>query len=173
MMTAATLRSTIIRCAAEATQAEPRSVEFRLHSFIAKLSGSFEGKGEVELDAAVWALLESKPRVRAAATTVKLDQWRKRKLFAISADAPGPLAKFTQAAWRSTTPVDDDSLQIGVAFASEDGEVLRLRLPISGAASFCESALEYLNAHRTRVHSRQSPGIPSDDVSTPEDGRKV
>lgn len=59
MMTIAALRSAIIRCAAEATQAEPRSVEFRLHSFIAKLSGSFGFAGEAELDAAVWALLEA------------------------------------------------------------------------------------------------------------------
>jgi len=173
MTTVAKLRDTILRCAREATEAEPTSVEYRLHSFIAKMSGSFDTIGETELDTAVWALLELKPSVRAEATRVELDQWRNRKLFAISADAPGPLAKFTQATWRSTTPVDDDSLQIGVAFDIKDGEVLRLRLPVSGATSFCESAMEYLNAHRARVHSRQSPGIPSVDVSTPEDGLKV
>lgn len=59
MTTVAKMRSTIIRCAEEAAKAEPRSVEYRLHAFIAKLSGSFEGMGERDLDDAVWALLQS------------------------------------------------------------------------------------------------------------------
>jgi len=61
MTTVAKLRETILRCAREAKKAEPNNVEYRLHSFIAKLSGSLEGMGELDLDAALWQLLETKP----------------------------------------------------------------------------------------------------------------
>lgn len=59
MTTAAKLRDTLLRCAREATTAEPNSVEYRLHAFIAKLSGSLEGMGERELDETLWALLQA------------------------------------------------------------------------------------------------------------------
>ncbi len=56
MTTVAKLRATILRCATEAAKEEPRSVEYRLHAFIAKLSGSMESMGENELDKVLWSL---------------------------------------------------------------------------------------------------------------------
>ena len=56
MTTFAKMRSTILQCATEAVKEEPRNVEYRLHAFIAKLSGSMESMGESELDKALWSL---------------------------------------------------------------------------------------------------------------------
>ncbi|SFD83990.1 hypothetical protein [Massilia yuzhufengensis] len=67
MTTVAKMRSTILRCATEAAKEEPRSVEYRLHSFIAKLSGSMESMGESELDKALWNLFAApQPQPSAA-----------------------------------------------------------------------------------------------------------
>ena len=57
----ASLRKAIIDCAHQATAAEPLDTDRRLHSFIAKLSGTMEGLGERELDAVLWNLMETKP----------------------------------------------------------------------------------------------------------------
>ena len=54
------LRKAIMDCAAQATSAEPLDTDRRLHSFIAKLSGTMEGLGERELDAVLWNLMETK-----------------------------------------------------------------------------------------------------------------
>ncbi|MDK6078947.1 hypothetical protein [Massilia varians] len=75
MTTAAKLRDTILRCAREAIQAEPSSVEFRLHSFIAKMSGSMEVMGERELDESLWKLLEAKPAAQPGADTQAGIEW--------------------------------------------------------------------------------------------------
>jgi len=58
--TVATLRKAILDCALQATRAEPHDSDRRLHSFIAKLSGTMEGLGERELDAVLWNLMETK-----------------------------------------------------------------------------------------------------------------
>jgi len=54
------LRKAILDCAHQATIAEPGDSDRRLHSFIAKLSGTMEGLGERELDAVLWNLMETK-----------------------------------------------------------------------------------------------------------------
>jgi hypothetical protein len=61
MATAAQLRKAIIDCAHRAYASYPHDTDARLHSFIAKLSGSMEGLDEPDLDKALWALLETAP----------------------------------------------------------------------------------------------------------------
>lgn len=75
MTTAAKLRDTILRCAREAIQAEPTCVDDRLHSFIAKMSGSMEVMGERELDESLWKLLEAKPAAQPRADTQAGIEW--------------------------------------------------------------------------------------------------
>lgn len=55
------LRKAILDCAHQATAAEPVDTDRRLHSFIAKLSGTMEGLGERELDAVLWNLMKTEP----------------------------------------------------------------------------------------------------------------
>lgn len=59
MATAAALRKAILQDALAATRSYPENVEARLHSFIARLSGSMEGLGERDLDTALWKLFET------------------------------------------------------------------------------------------------------------------
>lgn len=59
MATVTAIRNAILECAQAATQAEPSNVEARLHSFIARLSGSMDFHGEHELDTALWKLFET------------------------------------------------------------------------------------------------------------------
>lgn len=56
--TAKALREAILRCAAEAQKEEQKDTDARLHSFVAKLSGSMECLGEVDLDHAPWDLMK-------------------------------------------------------------------------------------------------------------------
>lgn len=56
--TAQTLRLAILRCAAQAMTEEQQDTEARLHCFVAKLSGSMECLGEVDLDHALWDLMK-------------------------------------------------------------------------------------------------------------------
>ena len=53
------LRKAILDCAHQATAAEPADTDRRLHSFIAKLSGTMEGLGERQLDAVLWNLMKT------------------------------------------------------------------------------------------------------------------
>lgn len=92
---------------------------------------------------------------------------------AICESAPDSLNKFDLATLRCTTPVADETREVGMAFEKRNGEVIRLRVPIADMAALTADALEYMAAHRSRVHSRQSPGMPSVDISTPDDGMKV
>ncbi len=55
------LRKAILDCALQASRAEPDDSDRRLHSFIAKLSGTMEGLGERELDSALWNLMATTP----------------------------------------------------------------------------------------------------------------
>ena len=71
--TVATLRKAILDCAHQANLAEPHDSDRRLHSFIAKLSGTMEGLGERELDAVLWNLMASNP----APTTVPVERLNK------------------------------------------------------------------------------------------------
>lgn len=57
--TVSSLRAAVIDCAVQATAAEPIDTDRRLHSFIAKLSGTMEGLGEREMDAALWNLMST------------------------------------------------------------------------------------------------------------------
>ena len=66
--TVATLRKAILDCAHQATLAEPHDSDRRLHSFIAKLSGTMEGLGERELDAVLWNLMSTQPPLAKVAT---------------------------------------------------------------------------------------------------------
>jgi hypothetical protein len=73
--TANKLREAILRCAAEAQHEEVKDTEARLHCFIAKLSGSMECLGEVEIDHALWDLmkLRAEPCRRSDASAAPLD----------------------------------------------------------------------------------------------------
>lgn len=73
--TANKLREAILRCAAEAQREEGKDTDARLHCFIAKLSGSMECLGEVDLDHALWDLmkLRAEPCRRTDASTAPLD----------------------------------------------------------------------------------------------------
>lgn len=62
----AQLRHAILRCADEATRAEPNDTDARLHSFMAKLSGSMESIGQRDLDTALWDLLSTTAPVTSA-----------------------------------------------------------------------------------------------------------
>lgn len=53
------LRKAILECARQATVAEPVDTDRRLHSFIAKMSGTMEGLGERALDTALWNLMST------------------------------------------------------------------------------------------------------------------
>jgi len=70
--TAQALRLAILQCAAQAMTEEKSDTEARLHCFIAKLSGSMECLGEVDLDHALWDLmkLRADPVRRQPAATV-------------------------------------------------------------------------------------------------------
>jgi len=68
------LRKAILDCALQATRAEPHDSDRRLHSFIAKLSGTMECLGERELDAVLWNLMETKHVAAVSATTLLLDE---------------------------------------------------------------------------------------------------
>ncbi|WP_312548150.1 hypothetical protein [Massilia sp.] len=59
--TVTSLRRAILDCALQATRAEPDDSDRRLHSFIAKLSGTMEGLGERELDVVLWNLMATEP----------------------------------------------------------------------------------------------------------------
>ncbi|MGJ9420444.1 hypothetical protein ACHAC9_22210 [Massilia sp. CMS3.1] len=61
IFTVIALRKAILNCAHQATAAEPTDTDRRLHSFIAKLSGTMEGLGERELDAVLWNLMSTEP----------------------------------------------------------------------------------------------------------------
>lgn len=56
----AQIRHAILRCADEAACAEPTDTDARLHSFMAKLSGSMESLGQRDLDTALWDLLSTR-----------------------------------------------------------------------------------------------------------------
>lgn len=63
MATAAQLRKAILACVAAARAECPDEVDTRLHVFVAKLceslGGTRNGLGELELDQALWSLLDS------------------------------------------------------------------------------------------------------------------
>lgn len=76
-------------------------------------------------------------------------------------------ASYRLATWRSTTPVDDQSEQIGITLVNDQGEVVRYRLPLADAVHLTESVSEYRAAYLARTQSLTSSGIPSVEVSTP------
>jgi hypothetical protein len=80
---------------------------------------------------------------------------------------------FKKAAWRSTSPVDLHYEEIGISLTLEDGWVLRLRLSVADAKRLAESVASYLEDHAVRSHSEMSSGMPSTDVSIPDEGLKV
>lgn len=59
MATVTAIRKAMLQAAQGAMQSYPENVEARLHSFIARLSGSMEGLGESDLDTALWKLFET------------------------------------------------------------------------------------------------------------------
>lgn len=77
------------------------------------------------------------------------------------------------ASWRNTTPVDDAGLDLGVGFNLADGQVVRLRLSLASSYHLAQSIEDALRDHRARVHAAVSHGIPSVDMSIPDDGLKV
>ena len=59
MTTIATLRDAVKRCSESAFKDHPYHTDARLHSFVARLSGSMEHLGERELDETFWGVLET------------------------------------------------------------------------------------------------------------------
>lgn len=75
-------------------------------------------------------------------------------------------ASYRPVTWRSTTPVDPASRQIGVSFQQEDGTVVRVAFGLDCARHLGQSMADYLE----RFQSSMSSGIPSADVSIPREG---
>ena len=106
-VTVTSLRKAILDCAHEATTTEPTDTDARLHCFIAKLSGTMEGLGERELDAALWNLMTTH-RQPTADEQLGIDWWNglteeRRAHWLKVADSPAPFA-----AWRAFRAVEDD-----------------------------------------------------------------
>ena len=72
MITVATLRTAIARCAAQASQDAPADADLRTASFVARLSGSMESLGDHELDAMIWGLLYMPPPAARAEAVMPL-----------------------------------------------------------------------------------------------------
>lgn len=83
-------------------------------------------------------------------------------------------ASFRPASWRGTLPVDEATGRVGLSLDLEDGETVRVGLDLGSALDVVATLAEALSAHQRRRSQRdRSPGTPSRDVSTPEDGVKV
>lgn len=63
------------------------------------------------------------------------------------------------AGWRNTLPVDNEKM-IRLGF-DLDGEVIRIKLPLSDAEQLIDSISDYIRDHSTKSH-----GIPSSLTST-------
>jgi hypothetical protein len=101
------LRKAILECAHQATVAEPLDTDRRLHCFIAKLSGTMEGLGERELDAALWNLMTTH-RQPTADEQLGIDWWNglseeRRAHWLKVANSAAPFA-----AWQAFRAVEDD-----------------------------------------------------------------
>lgn len=82
-------------------------------------------------------------------------------------------AVFQEATWLCTTLVDDATKHVGLGVNVGDQKV-HLRLDLTSALDIVATLAEALSAHqRRRSHSDTSAGMPSSEVSTPEDGEKV
>ncbi len=82
-------------------------------------------------------------------------------------------AIFQEATWLCTTPFDDATERVGLGF-NIGGEKVRLRLDLTSALDIVATLAEALSAYqRRRSHSDTSSGMPSSEVSTPDDGEKV
>ena len=76
---------------------------------------------------------------------------------------------FNDATWNGTLPVDVAYGEMGVSFNVENGDVLRLRLPVDSARKLAESIRDYLDASQ----SPKSSGIESAPGSIPLLGKEV
>lgn len=87
----------------------------------------------------------------------------------------GPLAgrlpkSYLAATWRNVTPVDAEAKAIGIGFDLPSGTV-RMALGLEGARHLAEALTGYLAGYRrAQSHSDKSAGIPSVEVSTPDEG---
>lgn len=71
---------------------------------------------------------------------------------------PGCLPSLYQPArWRSTSPADRETQDIGLSFELRSGEVLRLRIDRVSALYLGETLRTYLS---TPTGRRESPGAP-------------
>jgi hypothetical protein len=88
-------------------------------------------------------------------------------------NAHGLSSSFRPAEWRGTTNTDGEL--IGVSLDLADGQVARYALNLVSARMMAESIIEFAAPYgaRTNSHSDSSPGIPSVEVSTPEECEKV
>ena len=74
---------------------------------------------------------------------------------------------YVHAEWRATTPVDETSNAIGIAFDVQRGRSLRLQIDVECARNLLASLAEYMHAHDgSRSHSDRSSGMPNSEVST-------
>jgi len=106
------LRKAILDCAHQATVTEPTDTDARLHCFIAKLSGTMEGLGERELDAALWNLMTTH-RQPTADEQLGIDWWNglteeRRAHWLRVANSAAPFA-----AWLAFCRAEDDLLTDG------------------------------------------------------------
>lgn len=92
----------------------------------------------------------------------------------MSTDAAGRIpGTYLAASCRNVTPVDITTDEIGIGFVLADGQVLRLRLSACDAAGLATSLTSYLDAFEARSHSVTSSGMPSVEVSTPDEWLNV
>lgn len=81
---------------------------------------------------------------------------------------------YVSASWRNTTAVDVATQSIGVGFNLASSEILHLKLDLESARHLAESLSEYLTHYgRAISQSDKSSGIPSVEVSMPEEGVNV
>jgi hypothetical protein len=82
---------------------------------------------------------------------------------------------YVAATWRNVTPVDVEAEAIGIGLNLPSGTV-RVALAVDGARQLAEALTEYLELagyRRTQSHSDKSSGIPSVEVSMPDEGVEV
>lgn len=78
-------------------------------------------------------------------------------------------AAYLSATFRNSTPIDPVFNEMGVGFNMADGTIIRLRLNVEHARAMAESVGDYLRDHFEEAHSCTSSGIPSVDVSMPDE----
>ncbi|MDP2358682.1 MAG: hypothetical protein Q8M31_21865 [Beijerinckiaceae bacterium] len=77
---------------------------------------------------------------------------------------------YPRMTWRSASPVVHDG-EFGFSLQTEDGSVLRYRIPAESARMLAISIFEAIQRTATNSHSPMSSGSPSVPGSNPAEGQ--